>query len=202
MIEYPQLVDQEVGQRPTHGHGHVGLAGRRDDHFGLLSDLLLLRDLVGRDLGALQPLDELDVLEDVALGGREAVQQLVLEGLELHLEAVLLLHQHHLLLLQVGPLLVDDEGEQLLLQPVERDHEVDERRLRRDLGLVVRVAQLRLQVELEVGVILDLLVAQLDDHGSAAADDGAHEDGVEHRVDVLANVLNHDGLPALDRHLD
>ena len=54
-------------------------------------------------------------------------------------------------------------GEQLVLEAALRRDEVDERALRRDLGLVVRVGQLRLQVQLEVRVVLDLLAAELEE---------------------------------------
>mmetsp|Transcript_46683 Transcript_46683/g.110678 ORF Transcript_46683/g.110678 Transcript_46683/m.110678 type:complete len:770 (+) Transcript_46683:1114-3423(+) len=202
VVQHPELVDEEVGQRAADGDRNVRLARGGDGQLRLLGDLLLLLNLVRRHLGALQPLDELDVLEDVALRGAESVQQLVLQRLELELEPVLLLHEHHLLFLEIRALLVDHQPQQLLLEPVERDHEVDDRGLRRDLRLVVRVAQLRLHEELEVGVVLDLLVAELDHERAPAADDGAHEHGVQHRVDVLADVLDHDRLAVGDRHLD
>ena len=48
-------------------HGDVGLARGRDGLLGLLGDELLLLDVGGRDLGLLQPLDQLDVVQDVPL---------------------------------------------------------------------------------------------------------------------------------------
>ena len=79
--------------------------------------------------------------EDVALRGGEQVEQVVLELLELDRELVLLCDELRLLLEQVGALLGDDDGEQLVLEALLGDGEVDERRLRLHLGDVVRVGQ-------------------------------------------------------------
>ena len=64
-------------------------------------------------------------------------------------------------LLQVRPLLVDNQCEELVLQPTLSDSEIDERGLSLDLRRVVRVAQLGVQDELEVFVVLHILVTQL-----------------------------------------
>jgi hypothetical protein len=84
----------------------------------------------------------------------------------------------------------------LLLEALLGDGEVDERRLRLHLGDVVRVGQLRLQVELEerpaerharlgVGVAqhVHLLVAQLEDELAPLGDRRAREDRVHDRVE-------------------
>ena len=54
---------------------------------------------------------------------------------------------------------MDDHGDQLLFQALLFDREVDEGHLARDLGLVLRVRELGGQVEPEVGVVGDLLLA-------------------------------------------
>ena len=119
-------------------------------------------------------LDELLVAEDVALGVRELLEQVVLELLQLDLVVSFCCSiTSRALLLEVGPLLRDDQREQLLLEALLGDGEVDDRRLRLHLGDVVRVRQLRLQVELEERLVgrsavsssfshdVDLLVAEL-----------------------------------------
>jgi len=59
----------------------------------LLGDLHLLRHLVGGGLGVFEALNELHVLEDVALGAGELLQELGLQLRQPHLELILLLDQ-------------------------------------------------------------------------------------------------------------
>ena len=82
-----------------------------------------------RYLGGLEVLDQGVVAEEVALGGRQARQQVILERLERDLELVLLPRQVRLQLLEVRTFLGDHVGEQLVLQAVPRHREVDQRRL-------------------------------------------------------------------------
>ena len=60
------------------------------------------------------------------------------------------------------PLLAHDHAQHLVLQPLGRDHEVEQRHLDGHLGQVVRVAQLGRDVEAELLAVLDGAVAQLD----------------------------------------
>ena len=80
------------------------------------------------------------------LGVGQALQQVVLQLLEGDGVLSQLAHQAAGLLLQVGPLMVDHLGQQLLLQPHLCHTEVDQRGLSCNLGLVVRVGQLGLQI--------------------------------------------------------
>ena len=82
-----------------------------------------------RYLGGLEVLDQGVVAEEVALGGRQARQQVILERLERDLELVLLPRQVRLQLLEVRTFLCHDVGQQLVLQAVPRHREVDQRRL-------------------------------------------------------------------------
>ena len=68
----------------------------------------------------------------------------------------------HLEVLEVGPLLVDHLGQQLVLQAVACHGEVDEGGLGLDLGLVVGVGQLGVEDQLEAGVEEALLVPHFD----------------------------------------
>ena len=158
MAQGPQLVHDEVQQGSPDGDRPVELHRHGDFLFGDLAQLLLLLDIGARNLGLLQAFDQLNVVQNVALRIAEAEEQVVLQLLELDVEPVLVLDELGLLRAEVGSLLVHDKGQKLLLQAVQSDHEVEQRSLRRDLRLVVGVAQLCLQVELEVVVILDLLV--------------------------------------------
>ena len=87
----------------------------------------------------LEPFNQLHVLGDVALGVREAVQDLVLELAHFYFEARLLLDEHFRHFAEIGALLAQYEHVQLITETRLRHREVDERRLRLDLRRVVRI---------------------------------------------------------------
>ena len=142
------------------GHGAVLLASLVDLDLRDGRNLLLLLDVVGDALRVLQTLNQLHVRRNVALGRRQAVQNVVLQLLHLDLERVLLGDEVRPELGQVGALLLDDHGQQLVLQARLRDGKVDQRRLGLNLGRVVGVGQLGVQVQPKVLVELHLLEAQ------------------------------------------
>ena len=100
------------------------------------------------------------VLQDVALGGGEHLEDLVLDVLQLLLVLGRLDDQLVLGLLELGLLLGGHDAQQLVLQAQRRDHEVDERDLDGHLGQVVGVAQLGCYVEAEVLRVLDDVLAE------------------------------------------
>ena len=157
MVDDVERVHQKVDERAARRHRPVGLARLVDLEARGLRDAHLLGDLDHGRLGHLERDDELLVAEDVPLGRGEPMEQVVLQLLQLDRELVLLLDQLGALLLQVGPLLVDDHREQLVLQPALGHGEVDQRRLRLQLGDVVRVGQLRLQVQPEERLVGDVV---------------------------------------------
>ena len=69
------------------------------------------------------------------------------------------------------------------------DAKVDERCLRRDLGLVVRVGQLGREVQAKPWVVLDLGVAHLHHERAPAPHGDLADDRVEHRVDLGRQVF-------------
>ena len=97
-------------------------------------------------LRLLQTFDQLHVLRDVALGVREAIENLVLELAHLDLEARLLLHEHFGHLAQIRSLFAQHEDVELIRQPRLCDREINQSGLGLDLGRVVRVRQLRVQI--------------------------------------------------------
>ena len=153
-------------------------------------------------IGRLEPLDERHVAQNVLGRVGEPLEQVVLE-----LHQLDLIHDKGrlellLLLLEVGPLDADDLGEQLVLEARLGRDEVDERALRRDLGFVVRVRELGLEVEREARVVLHLLAAELKKECAPLLVDGAREHGLERRVDLLAEVLDDDAVTVRDGRLD
>ena len=81
MVDDEELVHQKVDERAAVGVGPVALESLCDLELGLLSDEHLGVDVLDRGLGVLERDDELLVGEDVALGRRQPVEQVVLEGL-------------------------------------------------------------------------------------------------------------------------
>jgi hypothetical protein len=111
------------------GHRAVLLARGVDHHLGLGRLLGLDLNLVGRDLGLRQRVDQALVVEDVAGALREQLEDGALDVLELGRHLGVGDDQLIFELLQVGPLLGDRDAQQLVLQPLLRDGKVEERHL-------------------------------------------------------------------------
>ena len=105
-----QLVHQKVDERAARSVWAVELKRLGDLNLLLGGNDLLRVDLADGDLGLLERDDERLVGEDVALGGREEVKQVVAELLELDREAVLHLDELLGFLEQVGPLVPHDRA--------------------------------------------------------------------------------------------
>lgn len=72
----------------------------------------------------------------------------------------------HLQLLQVWPLHADHSGQQLVLQAIPGHSEVDEGGLRLQLWLVVRIGQLGVKYEPELGIVFTLFVSDFNEPGT------------------------------------
>jgi len=83
-------------------------------------------NLVGRDLGLRQRVDQLLIVQDVALRVGQHEQDLVLDLLELLLHLGVVHHQLGLEVGEVGALLRHHRAQQLLLQALHGDEEVEE----------------------------------------------------------------------------
>lgn len=81
-VEGIEVVDEEVGEGATGGDGTIDLAGLCNVDLGGLCELDLLLDLNSSPLGLLEVLNELNVLEDVALGIGELEEKGVLQVCE------------------------------------------------------------------------------------------------------------------------
>eukprot|EP00968_Pinguiococcus_pyrenoidosus_P014247 scaffold1298_cov257-Pinguiococcus_pyrenoidosus.AAC.5 len=197
----------EFGQQEVQ-HGALGrlrsvvLASGIQGHLGLLVGRHGGVDLDGRLLGGLQPLDERHVAEDVLRRVGQPLEQVVLQAQQLHLVLLELALEVLRLLLQLRLLDAHDLREQLVLQASLGGDEVDEGALRRDLRLVVRVAQLRLQVQAKRRVVFHFLAADVDVQLLAFLVDGAAEHRVERGVDLFSQVLDDDDLPVGQRTED
>lgn len=75
-------------------------------------------------------------------------------------------HWTHLQLLQVWPLHADHSSQQLVLQAIPGHSEVDQGGLSLQLGLVVRICQLGVQYEPELGIVFTLFVSEFNAPGT------------------------------------
>ena len=197
-VDVGHVRDAEEEDGGVERHRLVPLPGLVDLLLGHVGDLLLLGDVVGRDLRLLQDLHGRLVFEDVALAGAQGLQDLVLDLLELPLVLRALDDQLALLLLQVRPLLGHHDAEQLVLEALGRGHEVQQVDRDADLRRVVRVPELGGHVQLELVAVLDHRVAQLDAVGPGLLEDLLLQEGLQRPVDALLNVLDQRGRPERD----
>ncbi len=194
-----------------HVHGEVdGGAGLGEgqvlaDHgLDLLHDLVglghLAADLARLRLERLQAADDRVVVEDLALGVVERLEQVLLEVPEPHLELALHAQQVQALLLHVRPLALEHLVQALRLQAGPGHREVDEGDTRADVGRELDGGVARGQEHGEHGREVDVLVAERDEDAAARAPDLA----VQHRVEdgvVVLDVLDEDGVAEAQRRL-
>ena len=109
-VDAGEVGDAKEEARCLERHGLVALPRELDDLLRLGRDGDLLLDGVGRDLARAQRLDQHLVVQDVALGGREEGEDLILNVLQRLL--VLGVRKHELLALnlQVGGLLLNHDA--------------------------------------------------------------------------------------------
>lgn len=88
----------------------------------------------------------------------------------------------------------DQATEKLLLETTLRDGEVNNRGLGGQLGHPMRVGKTRSHVESELIIEIVVLVTQLDELHTSLLCDLLLEKRVKHRVDLVLDVLNKDGL--------
>ena len=145
----------------------VFLAGRAYVGLRLLGLGQTARNSGRRALGVIQGIHELLIVQYVALGLEQHLQDLVLDGLQLVLVTIDRLYQLVALLLQVRPLQPHHVAQDLVLEARLGHAEVDDRHLDAHLGQVVGVGHLARHVEAEVRVVLDVTVAQADEQAAA-----------------------------------
>ena len=192
----------EEEQRTVERHGSIFLA-RLVDHLFRLGRLLRLDlDLVRGDLGLRESVDQPFVVQDVAARLAEQSQDGRLDVLELR--GHLGVRDDELVLerLKVRALLGDGDPEQLVLEAFLCDREVEQRYLDARLGRVVRVGQLGRQVELEVRVVRDGVVADLHHDVAALLESLLEKHRLERRVERREDVLHDERLAKAHRILN
>mmetsp|Transcript_59670 Transcript_59670/g.172859 ORF Transcript_59670/g.172859 Transcript_59670/m.172859 type:complete len:697 (-) Transcript_59670:401-2491(-) len=197
-VDDAEIADDEVQGGAAHGVVLIDLP----DLCNLLPrDLLLLHlllDLRPDLLGVAQSLDELLVVQDVAGGRAQERQNLVLEFLQLRLGLRGIDHQFHALLFGLRLLRGHHDAEHLILQTVQRSHEVQNPDGDADLRREVRVRQLGCHIQLEVLGPLDRRVAEAHHEQVALFECRFLEDGIQDGVEHLLDVFQQDGVAELD----
>ena len=125
VVDGAHVRDAEEEQRRVEGHGAVLLACGVDHDLGLGRLLGLDLDLVRRHLGLGERVDEAFVVEDVAGGLREQLEDGRLDVLELCRHLCRLDDELILRLLEVGPLLRDRNSQKLVLEALLSDRKVE-----------------------------------------------------------------------------
>ncbi|KAH6607744.1 hypothetical protein Trco_004057 [Trichoderma cornu-damae] len=187
-------------------------AARLGDDAVLLRDLLhlghdalrvahLVRDVRRLRLQRLQRLDDLVVVQDVAAGLVEGLQQLLLQLPQMDLELALQLDEVRAPLVHVGALRLEHVVERLGLEAALGDREVDKggaaADVRRERGRRVSGGEVELERRREVNVLL----AELDEDAPAGSLVLLVQDVVEDGVQVLG-VLDEDGVAESQRALE
>ena len=168
----------------------------------LLCDLLLHVNLVRELLGRGNHVDCRLILENVALGRAEDLNDLVLNLLELSGILSRLEHQFDLLLLKLRPFHGHSQRKELIFQALLGDHEVQEGHLDTDFWQVVRVPKFGCDVKVELGVVLNHRVAQLDADAAALLEGRSRQQRLEGGIELLSNVLEENWEAKLDAVLE
>ena len=189
-MDLVQRVEQEEEQSTASSDRTVLFARLVDLELRGVRLINLVVDLLGNALRLLEALDQHHVLGYVTLRVGELREEAVLNLLEFDGELIVLDDDVRLGSLQVRPLLVHDEREQLVLQAIFSDREVDHCRLRLHLRRVVRIAQLRVKVQLEVRVVLHLGIPNLHKERAALLEGRPRHNRHHHGIDRLDHVLD------------
>mmetsp|Transcript_39922 Transcript_39922/g.120654 ORF Transcript_39922/g.120654 Transcript_39922/m.120654 type:complete len:240 (+) Transcript_39922:114-833(+) len=161
----------------------------------------LALDLFGLRLRAGQHLDQFRVVKEVALRVRKPVQELLAQHLKAFRVLGRLLFECRQSLLEDSLLHVQHLDEQLLLQALLRDGEVNHRGARAELGAEMRVGQSGGHVQAEHRVIVDLVVTHLDEHLRPLPYDRLVQHRIEHRVELVLDVLDDQTEPPAHRRV-
>ena len=184
-VDERQVGHHEVHDAALGGDGSVLFARCADVRLGLLGLGEAARDRLRGRLRVVERVDELLVVEYVALGLEQHLEYLVLDGLELILVVVDAHDETVALLLEVGPLQTHHVAEYLVFEARLGHAEVDHRHLDAHLGQVVRIGQLGRHVEAKVRIVLDVAVAQPDEQTAAGHVRLLEQYGLQCRIDLF-----------------
>ena len=197
-VDKSEVSDDEVEDGAASRHRAIPFTRLVDVLLGLLRLLHSPLDDARSQLRVVQRVDQHFIVQDVALRFLQQLQNFVLEIAQLPLVVGNTHNEAVFLLLEVWTLLPHDVSKQLVLKPLEGHGEVDESDLNADLRQIVRVRELRRDVELEVGVVVNVGVANPDHQAVSLLENLLLQDWLQGRVDFLANVLKDHWVPDAD----
>mmetsp|Transcript_44425 Transcript_44425/g.100270 ORF Transcript_44425/g.100270 Transcript_44425/m.100270 type:complete len:257 (-) Transcript_44425:1846-2616(-) len=188
-----QVHHQEEEQGTSRPSWSVELHGLVNSRLRLLRNHSFLLHIVGGLLGILQTNNQVRIVQDVSLGIGQLLQQQGLKLRKLDLKLILLLDELTLRPRQIRALQHHDQEEQLILETRFGDSEIDEGAFGLNLRRVMRVGQLCLHKEPEVGRIVDLLVSKLDGLGVSSLDHISRNDWLQCCINRFLHVLHQHG---------
>eukprot|EP00162_Nutomonas_longa_P015768 comp22409_c0_seq1/m.54601 comp22409_c0_seq1/g.54601 ORF comp22409_c0_seq1/g.54601 comp22409_c0_seq1/m.54601 type:complete len:806 (-) comp22409_c0_seq1:847-3264(-) len=189
-VDKRQIWEHKVEHGAANGNGAVGLSCSIDGLGGGLGLCDALVDVHGESLGLAKGLDERDIVDErgaLALGHEAENGVFDLEELLLALADAV--DELFLLRLELGALETHDIGKQLVLESARGHGEVDHGDAHKELWQIVRVRQLGRDVEAEVWRVVDLGVAEANDHAAGLAHGVFEQHGLECRVEGFADIF-------------
>mmetsp|Transcript_10879 Transcript_10879/g.24719 ORF Transcript_10879/g.24719 Transcript_10879/m.24719 type:complete len:363 (+) Transcript_10879:2907-3995(+) len=142
------------------------------------------------------------VVQDVASGLCQHVQDLVLDLLEFLLALCNLDHQLALHLLELWPLEPNHQGQELVLQPLGGHGEVDYSDLDTDLGWVVGIRELCGDVEGKLRRVVDVCVAEPDHKAAGLLERLLLQHRLESWVESFLDILKQHRVANADAVLE
>mmetsp|Transcript_15902 Transcript_15902/g.34622 ORF Transcript_15902/g.34622 Transcript_15902/m.34622 type:complete len:255 (-) Transcript_15902:504-1268(-) len=197
-----QVHHQEEEQGTSRPSWSVELHGLVNSRLRLLRNHSFLLHIVGGLLGILQTNNQVRIVQDVSLGIGQLLQQQGLKLRKLDLKLILLLDELTLRPRQIRALQHHDQEEQLILETRFGDSEIDEGAFGLNLRRVMRVGQLCLHKEPEVGRIVDLLVSKLDHLLGSTTQSVSRNHRLKNRVNTLTHVLDQNRCSVVDGKLE
>lgn len=202
-INVTKLNEQEVKHGTFSGNSSVDLSKGVNVLLSLFGNSYLSGNFVRSFLGLFEGLDEFGVLKNSGgFGSSKLIQQVLLQVGKSNLELILLFSNLLFGLFEIGLLNSDNHCKKLIFKTSLSDNEVNDGTLGSNLGFVMRIEHLGLQVELESGGDFDILGTDSDDVGSTLLDVLSTKERIKKWVNILTNGVNHENLTVLDSHLD
>mmetsp|Transcript_18565 Transcript_18565/g.38843 ORF Transcript_18565/g.38843 Transcript_18565/m.38843 type:complete len:378 (-) Transcript_18565:1288-2421(-) len=194
-IDVGQIRNDKVEDASTCCHLCVLLTGSINLHRGFFGGLHSLIHRCGGLFGLPKGADEHLIIENVATGLREKLQDLVFQLFQHLLIICQLQHQLNPPLQSCWDFFGNHLIQQLLFQALERDGDVDDRHLDANFWEVVWIGHLCCHVEEEVLVVIHLTVSQLDLQSIVVFIHCLQQHRFQGWVQGLFNVLHQHGSP-------
>eukprot|EP00162_Nutomonas_longa_P021654 comp4644_c0_seq1/m.3407 comp4644_c0_seq1/g.3407 ORF comp4644_c0_seq1/g.3407 comp4644_c0_seq1/m.3407 type:complete len:937 (-) comp4644_c0_seq1:302-3112(-) len=197
-----QISNAKVQHRTPHRKRTIVVTRTINILLRLLGLLHLGLNLITRRLGLPKRVNQHLVIKKRALGRRQEIENLVFNRLELILALRNVVHHIIALLLKLRLLNRHHRRKKLVLEPRPSNREIDQRHLGRNLGKIVRIAQLGRQIQTEVLVELNHRITHADHRAPAFAERRLEQHRIKRLVELFANILDNHRNTILDATLE